>query len=153
MHAYIHTQVCIVDMHIRVCLFMKINMSTHVYLYGCSHTCVYVYMYIHIYIYTCLSIFAYIYICMHTHTYIYIYIYIYLFIHLFLRVLTFSGKIWENRATMGRESGIEESLFMQMQGQCSDTILAIFRNTYGKRSGSVGGGGGDYERMCIYMAC
>ena len=86
---------------------------------------------------------------MHAHTHIYIYIYIYLFIHLFLRVLTFSGKIWENRATMGRESGIEESLFMQMQGQCSDTILAIFRNTYGKRSGSVGGGEGT-TNVCAF---
>ena len=38
-------------------------------------------------------------------------------------------------------SGIEESFFKQMRGQFSDTILAIFRNAYGKRSGTVGGEG------------
>ena len=47
-------------------------------------------------------------------------------------------------------SGIEESVFKQMRGQFSDTIPAIFRNTYGKRSGTVGGGGEGTTNVCAF---
>ena len=74
----------------------------------------------------------------------------YIHMHIHLQSANLFGQ---NLGKLGNHgSGTEESFSKQMRGQLSDTIPAIFRNIYGKRSGTIGGGR-DYERMCIYMAC
>ena len=90
-------------------------------------------------------------ICMVGYVYVYVYVYVREYVHVYVYVYVWSANLFgQNLGKSGNHgSGIEETFFNKMRGQFSDTVPAIFRNAYGKRSGTVGGGRG--LRMYVHL--
>ena len=123
-------------------------------MYTCTAVRIHVFMYIytHIYIYTCLSIFAYIYICMHTHTYIYIHIHIFIYSFIFKSANLFGQNLGKS-GNHGSRVGNRGEFIHADAGAMFRHYPRNFQEHLRQKVGIGRGGGGDYERMCIYMAC
>ena len=115
---------------------------------------VFMYIYIHIYIYTHVYLFLliYTYACTHTHIYIYIHIHIFIYSFIFKSANLFGQNLGKS-GNHGSRVGNRGEFIHADAGAMFRHYPRNFQEHLRQKVGIGRGGGGDYERMCIYMAC